>query len=36
MIYTNWSREYPGGPEKAISDGVIIHLNDVIATMRRT
>ena len=31
MIYTNWSREYPGGPEKAISDGVIIHLNDVIA-----
>ena len=31
MIYTNWSREYPGGPEKAISDGVIVRLNDLIA-----
>ena len=31
MIYTRWPREYPGGPEKAISDGVIIRLNDVIA-----
>ena len=31
MIYTRWPTEYPGGPEKAISDGVIIRLNDVIA-----
>ena len=31
MIYAHWSRDYPGGPEKAISDGVIIRLNDVIA-----
>ena len=31
MIYTRWTTGYPGGPEKAISDGVIIRLNDVIA-----
>lgn len=32
MIYWgNWVTEYPGGPEKAISDGVIIQLNEVIA-----
>ena len=31
MIYAHGSRDYPGGPEKAISDGVIIRLNDVIA-----
>ncbi len=30
MIYQRWSREYPGGPEKAISDGVIIPLNDAM------
>lgn len=30
MIYwDNWITNYPGGPEKAISDGVIIELNDV-------
>ena len=26
----NWVSDYPGGPEKAIRDGVIIPLNDVI------
>ncbi len=26
----NWVTSYPGGPEKAIKDGVIIELNDVI------
>lgn len=26
----NWVSDYPGGPEKAIRDGVIISLNDVI------
>lgn len=26
----NWISDYPGGPEKAIRDGVIIPLNDVI------
>ena len=31
MLYWDWSSNYPGGPEKAISDGVIIRLNDVIA-----
>jgi putative aldouronate transport system substrate-binding protein len=30
MIYRGWSG-YPGGPEKAISDGVIIKMNDLIA-----
>jgi putative aldouronate transport system substrate-binding protein len=29
MIYRNWNA-YPGGPEKAINDGVIVQLNDVI------
>lgn len=28
IIEYNWSAEYPGGPEKAISDGVIIPLNE--------
>lgn len=31
MIYRNWLTAYPGGPEKAISDKVIIKLNDVFA-----
>ena len=31
MLYWDWSSNYPGGPEKAIADGVIIRLNDVIA-----
>lgn len=31
MILWSWARDYPGGPEKAIADGVIIRLNDVIA-----
>ncbi|MDR0450126.1 MAG: extracellular solute-binding protein [Treponema sp.] len=30
IIERNWLNEYPGGPEKAINDGVIIKLNDVI------
>ena len=30
MIYAQWSNSYPGGPEKAIADGVIIRLNDVM------
>jgi putative aldouronate transport system substrate-binding protein len=30
MIFSQWSSSYPGGPEKAISDGVIIRLNDVM------
>ncbi|HZG87870.1 extracellular solute-binding protein [Paenibacillus sp.] len=29
MIYWNWSA-YPGGPEKALRDGVIIPLNDLV------
>jgi putative aldouronate transport system substrate-binding protein len=29
LIYRDWNR-YPGGPEKALSDGVIIELNDII------
>jgi putative aldouronate transport system substrate-binding protein len=29
MIYWNWSK-YPGGPEKAIGDEVIVKLNDLI------
>jgi putative aldouronate transport system substrate-binding protein len=31
LIYRHWLNDYPGGPEKAISDGVIIELNDVFA-----
>ena len=30
IIERGWVNSYPGGPEKAISDGVIIALNDVI------
>lgn len=30
VIERGWVNNYPGGPEKAISDGVIIALNDVI------
>ncbi|MDO5406338.1 MAG: extracellular solute-binding protein [Eubacteriales bacterium] len=29
MMEFNWMKDYPGGPEKAIKDGVIIPLNDV-------
>lgn len=31
MLEYNWLMDYPGGPEKAIKDGVIIPLNDVFA-----
>lgn len=31
MMEYNWLTDYPGGPEKAIKDGVIIPLNDVFA-----
>ncbi len=31
LIYRNWLTGYPGGPEKAITDRVIIALNDVLA-----
>ena len=30
LMEYNWVKGYPGGPEKAIRDGVIIPLNDVI------
>ena len=30
LMEYNWTIDYPGGPEKAIKDGVIIALNDVI------
>lgn len=30
LMEYNWVTDYPGGPEKAIKDGVIIPLNDVI------
>lgn len=30
LMEYNWTTSYPGGPEKAIKDGVIIPLNDVI------
>ncbi|MCY9660130.1 extracellular solute-binding protein [Paenibacillus chondroitinus] len=30
MIEYNWKTNFPGGPEKAIKDGVIMKLNDVI------
>ena len=29
MMEYNWINDYPGGPEKAIKDGIIIPLNDV-------
>ena len=29
LMEYNWTVDYPGGPEKAIQDGVIISLNDV-------
>ena len=31
LMEYNWTVDYPGGPEKAIKDGVIIPLNDVFA-----
>ena len=31
MIYWNWVKDYPGGPEKAVSDGVLIKINDLVA-----
>lgn len=31
MMEYNWIADYPGGPEKAIRDGVILPLNDVFA-----
>ncbi|OPH50396.1 ABC transporter substrate-binding protein [Paenibacillus ferrarius] len=30
MIEYNWKTNFPGGPEKAIKDGVVMKLNDVI------
>lgn len=30
LMEYNWVADYPGGPEKAIKDGVILPLNDVI------
>ncbi|TFH06311.1 MAG: extracellular solute-binding protein, partial [Spirochaetales bacterium] len=30
MIFYDWVNSYPGGPEKAISDGVILKLNDLL------
>ncbi|MFX3632655.1 MAG: extracellular solute-binding protein [Candidatus Pristimantibacillus sp.] len=30
VIEIDWNKEYPGGPEKAISDGVITPLNELI------
>ena len=30
LMEYNWLENYPGGPQKAISDGVVISLNDVI------
>lgn len=30
IIEWNWAGDFPGGPEKAISDGVIIKLNDAL------
>lgn len=32
IIEYNWVKDYAGGPEKAISDGVIIELNDLLAS----
>jgi len=29
LMEYNWKNDYPGGPEKAIKDGVIIPLNDI-------
>lgn len=31
LMEYNWTVDYPGGPEKAIKDGVIMPLNDVFA-----
>lgn len=31
LMEYNWMVDYPGGPEKAIKDGVIVPLNDVFA-----
>jgi putative aldouronate transport system substrate-binding protein len=30
LVEYNWLTTYPGGPEKAIADGVILKLNDII------
>ena len=29
LMEYNWMKDYPGGPEKAIKDGVIVPLNDI-------
>ena len=31
IIHYNWGSRYPGGPQKAIDDGAILKLNDLIA-----
>lgn len=31
LMEYNWTVDYPGGPEKAIKDGVILPLNDIFA-----
>lgn len=31
LMEYNWINDYPGGPEKAIKDGVILPLNDIFA-----
>lgn len=33
VIETNWNGSYPGGPEKAIKDGIIISLNEYVDTV---
>lgn len=33
VVSINWLTEYPGGPEKAVKDGVIIDLNDYLDLM---
>ena len=33
VVSINWLTEYPGGPEKAVKDGIIIDLNDYIDKM---
>lgn len=30
LIESQWSNEYPGGPQKAIDDGIIVPLNDYL------
>lgn len=33
VVSINWLTEYPGGPEKAVKDGIIINLNDYMDLM---